>query len=191
MARPLSATDDEILGAARQVLARHGLDGFSVSKVARNLGLSRAAITLRFKSADELKRTLMKRDANSFESLFLSLKLDQGASGLLTIADMIGKMVGGRDSFSNFMMRYTTNMQDPVLLQLEERRGEILRSTIARAMPETAIDKSDAVDAFMAHLTGSLMHWHSGSDLDARQFLCKRVRNWLHLVGIPVEEEQG
>lgn len=188
MARPLSATDDEILGAAQQVLAQHGLDGFSVSEVARKLGLSRAAITLRFKSSDELKRTLVKRNADSFEAMFRSLEVDQGASGLLAIVDMIGGMVGGRNNFSSFMMRYTANLQDPVLLQLEERRGEILRSIIARAMPETGIDKADAVDAFMAQLTGSLMYWQSGSDLDARQFLRKRVLNWLRLVGIPLEE---
>lgn len=191
MARPLSATDDEILSASQQVLKRRGLDGFSVSEVARELGLSRTAITLRFKSADELKRTLIKRNAESFEARVMTLDIRQGASGLLAIADLIGGMAGGRENFSSFMMRYTANVQDPILLQLEEKRGEILRIAIAKAMPETAIAREEAVDAFMAHLTGSLMNWHTQGDLDGRQFLRKRAMNWIRLVGIPVEEEQG
>jgi len=191
MARPVSATDDEILNASQQVLKRRGLDGFSVSEVARELGLSRTAITLRFKSADELKRTLITRNAESFEARVLALDIRQGAAGLLAIAELIGGMAGGRDNFSNFMMRYTSNVQDPILVKLEERRGEILRTAIARAMPETAITRDDAVDAFMAHITGSLMNWHTQGDLDGRQFLHKRAMNWIRLVGIPVEEDQG
>lgn len=191
MARPLSATDDDILGAAQLVLTRRGLDGFSVSEVARELGLSRAAITLRFKSGDELKRTLIKRSAESFEALIAALDIEEGAAGLLAVAGMIGAMAGDRGNFSTFMMRYTANVKDPVLLQLEERRGEILRSAVARAMPETAIRKEDAVDAFMAQLTGSLMNWQTRSGPDARQFLIDRARNWIRLAGIPVEKEQG
>ncbi len=191
MARPLSATDDEILQAAQQVLMRRGLNGFSVSEVARELGLSRTAITLRFKSADALKRTLIKRNAKSFEARIASLRVERGAAGLLLIADMIGQMVGGRENFSSFMMRYTANVKDPILLELEEQRGVILRSCVARAMPETAIATEDAVDAFMAHLTGSLLNWQTRTESDAREFLRRRVRNWLALVGIPIEEEQG
>jgi AcrR family transcriptional regulator len=191
MARPLSATDDEILGAAQLVLTRRGLDGFSVSEVARELGLSLTAISLRFKSTDELKRTLIKRNAESYEARVLALDVKEGAAGLLAIADMIGTMAGGRINFSSFMMRYTANIQDPILLQLEERRGEILRSAVARAMPKTAIDKGDAVDAFMAQLTGSLLNWQTRSEPDARQFLHNRALNWIRLAGIPVEKEQG
>lgn len=191
MARPLSATDDEILGAAQLVLTRRGLDGFSVSEVARELGLSRTAITLRFKSGDELKRTLIKRNAERFDTLVSALDIEEGAAGLLAVAGMIGALAGGRGNFSSFMTRYTANIQDPILLQLEERRGEILRAAVARAMPKTAINKEDAVDAFMAQLTGSLLNWQTRSGPDARQFLLDRALNWIRLAGIPVEKEQG
>jgi AcrR family transcriptional regulator len=190
MARPLSATDDEILDAAQHVMARRGPDGFSVSEVAREVGLSRTAISLRFKNGEELKRTLMKRNAAEFEARVRALDVRKGAAGLLAIADMIGRLVGSRDQFSGFMLRYTVKVKDPIHLELEERRGEILRTTIAKAMPETAIDKRAAADAFMAHLTGSLLSWQTSDQPDAGQFLRERVLNWLRLVGIPVEEGQ-
>lgn len=191
MARPLSATDDEILEAAGKVMRRRGPDGFSVSEVAREVGLSRTAIILRFKGGDELKRTLMRKNAAEFEARVSALETGHGAAALLAIADMIAQMAGSRDNFSGFMLRYTANVSDPILFGLEERRGEVLRAAIARAMPETAIEKGAAVDAFMAHLTGSLLYWQTSDELDARRFLRQRVMNWLRLVGISVDEGQG
>eukprot|EP00456_Euglypha_rotunda_P039096 TRINITY_DN30055_c0_g1_i1.p3 TRINITY_DN30055_c0_g1~~TRINITY_DN30055_c0_g1_i1.p3 ORF type:complete len:100 (-),score=30.11 TRINITY_DN30055_c0_g1_i1:11-310(-) len=61
MVRPKLATDDEILDAASLVMARRGLHGFTVTEVASEIGLSRAAIVLRFKSAEELKSALTIR----------------------------------------------------------------------------------------------------------------------------------
>ncbi|CAN7630548.1 TetR/AcrR family transcriptional regulator [Phenylobacterium sp. LjRoot225] len=191
MARPLSATDDQILEAAQEVLLRRGLDGFSVSEVAREVGLSRTAITLRFKSGDELKRTLVRRRVAQYEAQVMALDVEQGSAGLLAIVDMIAEKAGSRDKFSSFMLRYTSNIKDPILLELEQRRGQILRTAIAKVMPETAIDKSAAVDAFMANITGSLLNWQPSHDMDARQFLRERTFNWLRLVGIPVDEAQG
>jgi AcrR family transcriptional regulator len=49
MARPLSATDEDILQSAQQVMRRRGFEGFSLSEVAREVGLTRTAIALRFK----------------------------------------------------------------------------------------------------------------------------------------------
>lgn len=191
MARPLSATDEEILETAQKVLQRRGLDGFSVSEVAREVGLSRTAITLRFKSGDELKRTLVRRGAAEYEARVMALDAKQGSAGLLAIAEMIGEMAGTRDNFSSFMLKYTSNIKDPILLRLEERRGQILREAIAKAMPETAIDKNDAADAFMAHVTGSLLSWQSSDMPNGRQFLRERTLSWLQLVGIPIDEGQG
>jgi AcrR family transcriptional regulator len=127
MARPLSATDDEILQSAQQVMHRRGFEGFSLSEVAREVGLTRTAIALRFKSTDELKRTLIKRSMADFEARLADLELQQGAASLLAIADRIAEMAGSQDKFSGYMLRFSSNIKDPVLLEVEERRGMILR----------------------------------------------------------------
>jgi AcrR family transcriptional regulator len=188
MARPLSATDEDILQSAQQVMRKRGFEGFSLSEVAREVGLTRTAIALRFKSTDELKRTLIKRNMANFEARFADLKLEQGAAGLLAIADRVAEMAGSRDNFSGYMLRNLSITKDPVLLELEERRGMLLRRAITAAMPETAIDRQAAADVFMAHLTGSLINWQTSDEADARQFIRERVKNWLRLAGIPCSE---
>jgi AcrR family transcriptional regulator len=190
MARPLSATDDEILQSAQQVMHRRGFEGFSLSEVAREVGLTRTAIALRFKSTDELKRTLIKRSMADFEARLADLELQQGAASLLAIADRIAEMAGSQDKFSGYMLRFSSNIKDPVLLEVEERRGMILRRAITAAMPETAIDRQAAADVFMAHLTGSLFNWQTSDEASARHFIRKRVMNWLRLAGIPCESAE-
>ena len=64
----------------------------------------------------------------------------------------------------------------------------VLRELLARAMPGTAIDRDDAVDAFMAHLVGTLVAWQSRDDVDLRLFLRQRTMAWIRLAGISFEE---
>lgn len=188
MARPLSVTDEEILDVANRVIAMRGPEHFSVSEVAREVGLSRAAITLRFHSAEDLKRLLMQRRAEQFDRLLASLEIKRGAEGLLAIAELIGAKAGSRNGVANFMLRMSRNIHDPVLLELEERRGESLRSVIGQAMPRTAIEHSAAVDAFLAHLSGSLLQWQASEEPDGRRFLRDRTFDWLRLAGVPLNE---
>jgi AcrR family transcriptional regulator len=189
MARPLTASDDQILDAAYNVLRRRGADGFTVSEVARDVGLSRTAITLRFKSGDELKRLLLQRQIKQFKAHIDALTITRGGAGLLVIADMLGGMIGGRDRFSHFMMQYLPANADSELVGLEERRGKLLRDAIGAAMPETAIDRAAAIDAFMAHITGTVLYWQLSEGADIKQFLRQRTLNWLKLSGIPVDED--
>jgi AcrR family transcriptional regulator len=188
MARPLSATDEDILQSAQHVMRRSGFEGFSLSQVAREVGLTRTAIALRFKSTDELKRTLVRRNMVEFEARLADLTLKPGAASLLAIADRIAEMAGSQENFSGYMLRYSSNINDPVLLDVEERRGTLLRGAIATAMPQTAIDRQAAADVFMAHLTGSLLNWQTSNEANARQFIRERVLNWLRLAGIPCDE---
>jgi AcrR family transcriptional regulator len=188
MARPPSVTDDQIIDATERVFAKHGAQGLTVSEVAREVGLSRAAITLRFAGVDALKRHLLKRVAQQFEERLATIQLEPGAAGLLAIADMLGSMLKGRENLSNFWLRYNSNISDPLYRAMEENRGMVLRELVLSAMPETRIDKSEAVDLFMAQMTGSILNWQTSDYSDARQFLRKRAFDWIRLAGIPMGE---
>ncbi|WP_417620978.1 TetR/AcrR family transcriptional regulator [Parasphingorhabdus sp.] len=188
MPRPLSATDDDIMEAAQKVLALRGSNGFSVSEVARELSLSRTAITLRFKSAQNLKQQVLRRNAELFKGKLGNLKLEKGAAGLIEIAELIGGMTNGRQNFSDYMARYASNVNDPDAMEIEQQRGQILREAILAVMPETTLPPEDAADAFMAHLTGSLMNWQGRSTISASSFLRERTIKWLRLVGISGEQ---
>lgn len=184
MPRPLTATDDDIMEAAQKVLALRGSSGFSVSEVARDLSLSRAAITSRFKSAQNLKQQVLVRNTELFKGKLSNLKLEKGAEGLLEIAELIGGMTNGRENFSAYMAKYASSVDDPDAMEIEQQRGQVLREAILAVMPETALAPEDAANAFMAHLTGSLLNWQAREDIPASSFLRDRTVKWLRLVGI-------
>jgi hypothetical protein len=78
-----------------------------------------------------------------------------------------------------------TDVADADYRELEQRRGTALKGAIAAVMPVTAVAKDEAVDLFLAHLSGSQLAWLSGDSPDsAETFLRERTALWLDLVGI-------
>lgn len=189
MARPFTATDDDILNAAGKVIARRGPDGFSISEVAADVGLSRAAIILRFKSTHALKVTLLTRMVERFAAALKALPQTASGDNVLRLAGFIGGYVRSRDSLKSFFSTYSTNLQHPDLLALELKRGQALREAISSVMPKAAIDHASAVAAFSAHLTGTIMAWLAAEDESSRHYLVMRTRDWLILAGIRFHEE--
>lgn len=188
MARPQIATDKQILDAAQKVLTLAGPDAFTLTAVADQLGLSRAAIILRFKSTQALKITLMTRLHEQFIAFVDTFPKSAGGDQLLEIAAAIGSRAGSRKGSSAYFAGYHSSLGDRAIADLEARRGAALREAVMRAMPQVAITRESAADAFMAHVTGSLINALSRSDMTIRALIVKRTTEWLRLAGIPYNE---
>lgn len=188
MARTPTVTDEEIFDAASRVIRLRGVDAFTLSEVAAETGLSRAAIILRFKSTQALKTEILARMIDAFSQSLEQLPTTPSGDHLLEVAAFIGHTVGSRESSASFFSSYAANVRDPALVALEKKRGELLNRAIARVMPDTSIDHDSAVAAFTAHLTGSIISWLGSDDEDPCRFLLARTKNWLRLVGIPFED---
>jgi AcrR family transcriptional regulator len=188
MGRPFTASDDQILRAAGKVMARRGPDGFSIAEVAADVGLSRTAIILRFKSTHALKVTLLTRMVERFCAALQTLPQTPSGDNVLRLAAFIGGYLRSRQRLASFFSTYSVNIQDPELLELELKRGKALRSAIASVMPEVAIDRACAADAFAAHLTGTIMAWLAVDDDAPRRFVVRRTTDWLGLAGVPYSE---
>jgi TetR/AcrR family macrolide resistance operon transcriptional repressor len=188
MARPFTASDEDILSAAQSVLERRGTDAFSIAEVATEVGLSRAAIILRFTSTQALKIKVLSKMVDRFAEALD--KLPQSASGdnLLHLAAFIGNHTGSREGSARFFTNFTANLDDRDLLRLETRRGDALSAAISKAMPKVAIAHDQAVLAFRAHLAGSIFSWLASSDSDAHHYLVVRTKEWLQLAGIAFSE---
>lgn len=184
MARPLSVTDDEIFDAAQKIMAQSGPAGFSISEVARQVGLSRAAITFRFAGADELRRATFSRAIAAMERTIATWPIERGSIGLLEIASRIGRMAGARENFGSFLLRFSENIHDPAGREMEQRRGQLVRDAVGRAMPETCVSQAEAIDAFMANIAGALLAWRASGDDDAERFMHARTKAWLRLTGM-------
>jgi AcrR family transcriptional regulator len=188
MGRPFTASDEDILQAARKVIARRGPEAFSITEVASDVGLSRAAIILRFKSTHALKVTLLARMVEEFSAALRELPQTPSGDNILRLAAFLGGCIHGRQRLARFFSSYNTNIQERDLLELELRRGEALRAAVSSVMPAVAIAHDAAVAAFSAHLTGTIMAWLGGGEGDARHYIVMRTREWLALVGIPCSE---
>ena len=189
MGRPFTASDEDILHAAGKVIARRGPDAFSIAEVAADVGLSRAAIILRFKSTHALKVTLLARMVEGFASRLKALPQSPSGDNVLRLAAFVGSHVHSREGSARFFSTYTTNVQDHDLRELERKRGEALFAAISNVLPEVAIDHASAVAAFSAHLGGSIVAWLAHDDDDSRGYLVMRTREWLKLAGIAFSED--
>lgn len=190
MGRPFTASDDQILLAARNVLTRRGPGGFSIKEVANEVGLSRAAIILRFKSTHALKVASLEKLVQQFATALETLPQTPSGDNLLRLAAFIGSYTRSRESSRRFFENYyASNVRDRELLDLERKRGEVLDTAISRVMPGSALERGSAVLAFRAHLSGSIMAWHGLEDADARQYLVTRTREWLRLAGMSFSEQ--
>jgi TetR/AcrR family macrolide resistance operon transcriptional repressor len=185
MGRPFTASDSEILQAAGKVIGRRGPEAFSIAEVASEVGLSRAAIILRFKSTHALKVASMTTMMQYFVTALDTLPKSPSGDNVLRLAAFIGSWVHSRESSARFFSNYTANIHDRELTELEVRRGEALNKAISNVMPESAIDHDSAVTAFCAHLTGSIIAWIGLGGSDSRGYVVMRTGEWLKLARIP------
>lgn len=190
MGRPFTASDEEVLQAAAKVLLRRGPDGFSIAEVASEVGIGRTAIILRFKSTHALKMTLLTHFVEQFAAKVAALPKVSGGDGLLQLAGFIGEHVRSRENGAKFFAGFSANLQDPDLMALEAKRGDILRKAISEAMPKVSIAHESAITAFLAHLSGSILAWISlVDDSQPRRYLVARTKEWLKLAAIPFSEK--
>ncbi len=185
MARTPSVSDEAILQTAQAVLSERGSAMFSIAEVAKRVGLSRAAIILRFNSTEALKELLVERSVERFIQQLTTLPKDPDGTGLLAIASFIGRHLRSRRGSSAFFSDHSDKIKNGELAKLEWKRGQALRQAILEVMPPTRISSESAAAAFGAHLTGSIFAWLSSEYPDAEQYLCERSLEWLKLAGIP------
>lgn len=188
MTRPQTASDDEIIQAAYVVLTWRGHECFTLSEVAEQVGLSRAAITLRFKSALALKRRVLEQRVARFITLVDALPKSPSGDNLVEIAAFIGRELGQQDSHFTFLNIYSGNMKLKDLAEIEARRSDAIFAAIKCCMPPSPLTTEQAAFAFLTHLLGSLVVLQSVADSDRVRFLIERAHRWLTLAGIPYSE---
>ncbi len=189
MGRQKTASDEEILQAALRVIVRRGHSGFTLAAVAEEVGLSRAAIILRFKGTQALKVTLTEYMVEAFIGSLRSLPAARSGDALIDLVAFIGGKISGPGNLTAFMRTYHSNIKDDEMAKLELRRGNALRKAISDRMPKVAITHESAVSAFIAHVAGSLMGWEVQTKSDAGTYLVERTREWLTLARVPYDRK--
>jgi TetR/AcrR family macrolide resistance operon transcriptional repressor len=186
MARPKQASDAEVMETAERIYAQRGHQGFTLSELAREVNLSRAAIIQRFGNAEGLRMRMARQHIAHFQKLLEQLPVSRDGDALIALAAFVGQLVGGRQQLTAFMLNLHADLQDEKLGELQKERAAALHQAIALRMPPVAIEPESAVSAFRAHLSGSLIQWQSSPEaVSAGDFLAARTREWLRLASVP------
>lgn len=135
MPRPKLKSDDEVLEAATVVLKRCGPIEFTLSGVAKEVGLSRAALIQRFTNRDTLLVRMMERGVEQVRHYLNAIPIGAGPQGLWEFLQVLVRSMNTRNDFSvNYLISGTsssagaTHACDPA----EPRGGGGIRKRLPR-----------------------------------------------------------
>ncbi len=100
MPRPKLKSDDEVLEAATVVLKRCGPIEFTLSGVAKEVGLSRAALIQRFTNRDTLLMRMMERGVEQVRHYLNAIPIGAGPQGLWEFLQVLVRSMNTRNDFS-------------------------------------------------------------------------------------------
>lgn len=128
MPRPKLASDDEVVDATRRVMLRDGAERFTLSDVAREVGLSRAALIQRFENKAGLARRVARRGLDALQQLIAAHPVtNKGAHQVLGFLEAV--LAGFEVSLLAADAGCAESLRHAIVVRLDEpsrqRAGEI------------------------------------------------------------------
>lgn len=167
-----------------RVIRRTGYDRFTLSDVAKEVGLSRPAILKRFKSTQALKVIVSKSSVDAFIARLNALPVERSGDALLQLVDLMGSMTRTHTGVARFFARHRDNLDDPTLAAIERRRGKAWLAALEARMPKTLLKRQDAARSFGALLSGAVTQWQNMPGVNGSAYLRERAEDWLTLAQI-------
>jgi len=166
--RPRVMSDDAIYLAGLQVLAVHGSDGITLSRVAQILGVTPAAVRQRFGSKRGLLVEMSKRRVEQTELRFSAARAAFSSPLEALQAAFVGEMdqIGEPQQIANAFSAYTDNIGDPEmraafateLAAMERHIGELLNEAVACGELDRPVT-AQLVSAVLAAVEGTMLIW--------------------------------
>jgi AcrR family transcriptional regulator len=166
--RPRAASDADILAAAGRAVARHGPARLTLADVAREVGLSPAALVQRFGSKRGLLLALARQAAASVDDCFAGVRAAHPAplDALVAVATAMTRHVRAPEEMANHLAFLQVDLCDPDFHRL---MVESSHRTLAgyRALLDEAVVAGDLAPCDTARLAravgalagGSLLAW--------------------------------
>ena len=166
--RPRVMSDDAIYLAGLQVLAVHGSDGITLSRVAQILGVTPAAVRQRFGSKRGLLVEMSKRRVEQTELRFSAARAAFSSPLEALQAAFVGEMdqIGEPQQIANAFSAYTDNIGDPEmraafateLAAMERHVGELLNEAVACGELDRPVT-AQLVSTVLAAVEGTMLIW--------------------------------
>ena len=166
--RPRLASDPEILAAVFRVVARRGPFNLTLADVAKQAGLSPAALVQRFGSKRDLLLAAAADAASGHAFLFAQAREKHASplAALMGVADCLTLLGTTRDEVANSLAFFHADLADPGF-RAHGRHGattfqEGLRSLLRDAVAAGELRKCDVpalASTLFALIQGSLLAW--------------------------------
>jgi TetR/AcrR family macrolide resistance operon transcriptional repressor len=147
MPRPKLISDDQVLDATRRVMLRQGVQGFTLSDVAEEVGLSRAALIQRFDNRAGLEQRVAQHGRESLRRAIDEHRIDnKGPHTVLAFLDIV------LEGFEIIVLlsdeACAALLRDAIVTRLDEpsrqRAGEVADTLIALLLGAAAQGKGNA-----------------------------------------------
>jgi len=175
MPRPKTVSDEEVLGAALDVMASSGMI-FTMSDIARHVGLSRATLIQRFGDRDSILRRIAEQEVEATRSWLEALPIIEGADALWQFLEVIVSSMGKGEGFSARVQIAAFESRDPGLRSLADQRYALVQKAIAARLPNNA-ERLETAKHLHAIIAGATMQWvvTDGSE-GLSEFVLRRLR---------------
>ena len=183
MPRPKTVSDEGVLEAAVAVLAREGM-GFTLTDVARSVGLSRATLIQRFGDRDSLLRRMASHEVEATRAWLDSLPFETGPDALDRFLSTIVLGMGSGGGFSARVAIAALEARDPALRRHAAQRYALVIDAIAARLPPGE-DREAMACHLHAVIAGATMQWVASPQTeDLGAFVLARVRQATRWLGI-------
>lgn len=159
MPRPKLHSDETILEAAQKVLLTKGPSSFTLTDVATEVGISRAALIQRFKDRDTLHLKVMERSTQEVRDYFADASTEKGLVPLWAMLRDLIDGVGTGEDFSGYLLLEWSDVVNSELNALAVERNLLVRGAIAERLPESPHDREMAASLIQAVIQGTSMQW--------------------------------
>lgn len=179
MPRPKLHSDVEILQKAKVVLLREGPVDFTLSDVAKAVGMSRAALIQRFQDKATIHRRIMEEMTEEVRAFFAASHAERDLQSLWTfLKDMIEGMDAEVGSEA-YLLLFWGDIIDPHLRALALERNELVREAIEQRLPLRPHDPRRTSGMIQSVLQGGYMRWMVSREGDLSAFMRAEVRDIL------------
>lgn len=183
MPRPKTVDDNTVLDAALKIMLRPQREAFTLSDVATEVGLSRAALIQRFQNRDGLQLRVAERGLQMLEEYLQEAPSHQGVDDVWTFLRTLVNSMGSDDRLPSLLMMLRDDMVDKELNTIAKARNRLIRNAISERLPDASEGQNDMLASLIqATMQGAALQAGVDSPSELKRHILDHIRLQLDLI---------
>lgn len=183
MPRPKTVDDNTVLDAALKIMLRPQREAFTLSDVATEVGLSRAALIQRIQNRDGLQLRVAERGLQMLEEYLQEAPSHQGVDDVWTFLRTLVNSMGSDDRLPSLLMMLRDDMVDKELNTIAKARNRLIRNAISERLPDASEGQNDMLASLIqATMQGAALQAGVDSPSELKRHILDHIRLQLDLI---------